>query len=130
VTLAPLLAAPAVVQVHAAAAVLALTIGASVLLLRKGTLAHKRLGATWALLMLVTAATSFAITSIIPGHFSPIHILSIVTLVAIPYAIWQRRRGNIKAHATAMILTFAGLFIAGIFTLVPGRLMHKVFFGS
>jgi uncharacterized membrane protein len=130
VTLAPLFAAPAVVQIHAAAAVLALTIGTSVLMLRKGTLLHKRLGTAWAILMLVTAATSFAITSIIPGHFSPIHILSIVTLVAIPYAIWQRRRGNIKGHARAMIATFVGLFIAGAFTLVPGRVMHAVFFGA
>jgi uncharacterized membrane protein len=35
-----------------------------------------------------------------------------------------------RAHATAMISTFVGLLIAGIFTFVPDRLMYRVFFGS
>jgi uncharacterized membrane protein len=84
-------------QIHDAAAVAALALGCGVLLLRKGTPRHRALGTIWALIMIFVAATSFALTGLIPGHFSPIHILSVVTLVAIPFAIWQRRRGNIRA---------------------------------
>ena len=128
-TLAPLLASPAQVVVHASFATAALIIGAAVLFLRKGTSLHKTLGRIWAALMLTLAALSFAITGLNPGHFSAIHILSVVTLVTIPYAIWRRRMGDIRAHAVAMVSNYCGLLIAGAFTLAPGRVMHAVFFG-
>ena len=79
--------------------------------------------------MMTVAALSFAIAGLNPGHYSPIHILSIVTLTTVPYAIWRRRVGDIRAHATAMIANYCGLFIAGAFTLTPGRVMYAVFFG-
>jgi len=41
------------------------------------------------------------------------------------------RRGNIRGHKRSMIGLFAGaLIIAGIFTFVPGRIMHAVLFGG
>ena len=129
-TLAPLLASPAYIVIHAALATAALIIGAAVLLLRKGTALHKGLGRVWAALMMTVAALSFAITGLHPGHFSWIHILSVVTLTTIPYAIWLRRRGDIRGHAITMIANYCGLLIAGGFTLVPGRIMHAVFFGA
>jgi uncharacterized membrane protein len=40
------------------------------------------------------------------------------------------RRGNISGHRNAMLgLYVGGLLIAGGFTLFPGRLLHRVFFG-
>jgi len=129
VTLAPLLASPAHIIIHASLATAALIIGAAVLFLRKGTPLHKALGRIWAALMMATAALSFAITSLNPGHFSAIHILSIVTLITIPYAVWRRRMGDIRAHATAMVANYCGLFVAGAFTLAPGRILHAVIFG-
>ena len=128
-TLAPLLASPAYVVIHAFLSTAALIIGAAVLLLKKGTAAHMALGRTWAALMMATAAISFAITGFNPGHYSAIHLLSALTLVNIPYAIWQRRRGNIRGHAIAMVSNYLGLLVAGAFTLVPGRIMHAVFLG-
>ncbi len=128
-SLAPIQAAPAIVQFHLAAALLALGLGAAVLAMRKGTPMHRGIGWAWAAVMLAVALSSFAITSIWPGHYSPIHLLSILTLVSLPAAIWLRRRGNIRGHAITMISTFAGLFIAGLFTLVPGRLLHAAIFG-
>ncbi|HLW91137.1 MAG TPA: DUF2306 domain-containing protein [Roseiarcus sp.] len=128
-TLAPLLASPAHIIIHASLATAALIIGAAVLFLRKGTPLHKALGRIWAALMMATAALSFAITSLNPGHFSAIHILSIVTLITIPYAVWRRRMGDIRAHATAMVANYCGLFVAGAFTLAPGRILHAVIFG-
>lgn len=126
-TLAPLLASPAPVIVHAFAATAALFLGAAVLFLRKGTALHLALGRIWAATMMLVAAISLTMTG--TGHFSAIHLLSALTLLNIPYAIWMRRRGNIRAHAIAMSSNYAGLLIAGAFTIVPGRVMHAVMFG-
>ncbi len=128
-SLAPILASSAAIKFQLAAAVLALGLGSAVLLMRKGTLAHRSIGWAWIGVMLAVALSSFAITSIWPAHYSPVHILSIVTLMSLPAAVWLRRQGNIRAHAITMVLTFAGLVIAGIFTLAPGRLLHAAVFG-
>jgi uncharacterized membrane protein len=129
VTLAPLLASSATVIVHSVFATAALLLGAAVLFLRKGTPTHLTLGRIWAAAMMIVAALSLGITGLNPGHFSFIHLLSVLTLANIPSAIWMRRRGNIVAHAVAMSSNYAGLLIAGAFTLVPGRVMHAVLFG-
>jgi len=117
VTLAPLLAAPPLVQIHVAAAVTALAAGLLVLLLRKGTPVHLAIGRLWVGLMLVTAIGSFWITGLWPGHFSPIHLLSALTIGSLAFAVWYRRRGNIRGHARTMLFTFAGLVGTGAFTL-------------
>jgi len=128
-TLEPLLKSPPVFSFHVAAAVAALALGLFMLAMRKGTPLHRGLGWIWVITMFAIAISSFWITGMIPGHFSPIHILSIITLIALPAGIWLRRRGNIRAHAITMISTFSGLIIAGAFTLLPGRVMHDMFFG-
>jgi uncharacterized membrane protein len=86
------------------------------------------LGRVWAGTMLVTAITSLQITGTILGHFGYNHILSLVTLVNIPYAIWMRRVGSIRAHSRAMVANDTGLLIAGAFTFVPRRRMRAVLF--
>lgn len=98
-----------------------------VMVMTKGTPRHLGFGRVFAIAMLVTAITSFWIQT--SGHFSAIHILSVITLVNIPLAIWARRRGNIRWHAGAMIGNYAGLVIAGAFALAPYRIMGKVLFG-
>ena len=115
---------------HTAAASLALASGAIVMLMPKGTPRHLLLGRVFAIAMMVVALTSFGITSVTPGRFSAIHILSAVTIVGVPVAIWQRRRGNIKAHARGMIVSYVALLLAGAFTLFPPRLLGQVFFGG
>ena len=84
-TLAPLFNAPAAVQFHAAAAFFALAAGAAVKLMPKVTPLHRRVGTVWAGVMIAVALSSFAIRG--QGGFSAIHILSAVTLVAIPRRI-------------------------------------------
>lgn len=125
--LAPLAAAPAIMLVHAAAASLSLVAGTAVLFMAKGTARHLLLGRCFVLAMLVTALTSFAITSVNHGHFSPIHILSVVTLVSVPLAVRARRLGNISRHAQIMVLNYIGLLVAGGFTLLPPRLLSQLF---
>jgi uncharacterized membrane protein len=130
-TLAPLLAAPVAVQLHALAALGALGLGAWQLAAPKGGTAHRRLGWSWAALMAAVALSSFAITGDRPaGHFSWIHILSASTLMALPVALLHARRGRVRAHRGFMLgLFFGALVITGAFTLLPGRIMGRVVFG-
>ncbi len=128
-TLEPILAASDAIKLHAAVAVLALGVGGAVLFMRKGTSAHRAVGWAWIVLMGVTALSSFAIREVIPGWFSPIHILSIVTLVTLPLAVWRRRNGDIAGHARAMQGAFYGLLGAGAFTMLPGRIIGRMLFG-
>jgi uncharacterized membrane protein len=131
-TLSPLLAASPVIQVHTWLAVLAFVIGAFQLLGPKGTVPHRVAGWAWVLLLGVVAISSFWIHSLrVFGPFSPIHALSVVTLLSLPIAVVAARRGKIGRHATVMRLLFFGaLLIAGAFTFVPGRVMHAVAFAG
>jgi uncharacterized membrane protein len=128
--IAPLLGAPAIVQLHIAGALVALGLGTAVIFLRKGTRMHRRIGWFWVGGMSVVAITSFWITGIRPGHFSPIHLLSILTLLTLPFAIWARRAGRIGSHRAAMISLYVSLLAAGAFTLLPNRLLGHAVFGG
>jgi len=130
VTVTPLLAAPAIVQWHIAGALAAVGFGTAILFMRKGTCVHRRIGWLWVGAMLGVAITSFWITGIRPGQFSPIHLLSILTLVTLPFAIWARRAGRIRSHRAAMISLYVSLLAAGLFTLLPNRLIGHAVFGG
>ncbi|TIO45043.1 MAG: DUF2306 domain-containing protein, partial [Mesorhizobium sp.] len=96
------------------------------------TTRHRVLGYAWAALMLVVAVSSFWIQQIrLIGPFSPIHILSILVVVTAPLAVWYAHTHKVAAHRSVMIkLYLFALIGAGIFTLVPGRIMHTVVFGQ
>lgn len=131
-SLAPLLEAPLAVQIHAAAAIAAVILGALVLFGRKGTPRHKAMGRVWVALMLIAATASIFINEIrLVGPFSPIHIFSVLTFVGVAQGIWEIRRGNVRGHRAAMQgLYFLALILAGAFTMLPGRRMHDVLFGA
>jgi uncharacterized membrane protein len=82
--------------------------------------------------MVIVAATSFWIHELrVWGPWSPIHLLGIFTLVTLPLAVVHARRHHVERHRNAMIAIFVGaLVIAGLFTLMPGRVMHAVAFGN
>jgi uncharacterized membrane protein len=130
-TLAPLLAAPAVIQIHAFAALAAFALGAVQLAAPKGTIPHRLFGWLWASLMLAVVLSSFFIHTIrMWGPWSPIHLLSLFTLIMLPLAVLAARWHRVDQHRRAMTSMFIGaLVIAGIFTLLPGRIMHDVVFG-
>lgn len=131
-SLAPLFAAGPVVASHALAALAALVLGAAQFALPKGTPAHRAAGWLWVALMAVVAASGLFIHEIrLIGPFSPIHILSIVVLVTLVVAVRAARRGEVARHRRTMIqLYFLALIVAGLFTLLPGRVMHAVVFGA
>jgi len=130
-TLAPLLDAAPVVQVHAFVAMAAFVLGVVQLAAPKGTIPHRTIGWIWVLLMATIAASSFWIHEIrLMGPFSPIHLLSVFTLVMLPLAVMHARRHRVGRHRNAMTGIFIGaLVVAGLFTLLPGRIMHAVALG-
>ena len=130
-SLAPLLDASPVIQVHAFSAMAAFALGIVQLSAPKGTLPHRTIGWIWVVLLTVIAVSSFWIHELkIFGPFSPIHLLSIFTLVTLPLAVMHARRHRVQKHRNAMIAIFTGaLVIAGLFTFVPGRIMYAVAFG-
>ena len=129
-SLAPLLDAAPAIPVHAFAAITAFPLGVVQLAAPKGTLPHRTLGWNWVGLMVSVAVSSFWIHQIrLLGPWSPIHLLSIFTLVTLPLGVWMAHRHRVTDHRRIMILIFSGaLVIAGLFTLIPGRIMHTVLF--
>ncbi len=117
-----------VIIAHIASASGALVFGAVTLSLRKGTRLHRMLGRTWVTLMALTALVSFWIKS--TGHFSWIHLLSVWTLLALAGSIYAVIRGNVRAHRRGMISAYAGLAIAAVFTLLPGRRLGALLWGT
>ena len=77
------------------------------------------------------------IQQINPGQYSPIHLLIPFTLVSLIYSIWNIRQFKktkqtkyIRNHKYSMISVYIGaLVIAGLFTLMPGRIIHGLLFG-
>jgi uncharacterized membrane protein len=130
--LAPLLNASPTIQVHAFAAMAAFVLGVVQLSAPKGTLPHRTIGWIWVSLMLVVSISAFFIHTIrLWGPWSPIHLLAIFTLIMLPLAVLRARRHEVARHRRAMISIFTGaLVIAGVFTLLPGRIMHAVVFGQ
>ena len=130
-SLAPLLDATPAVPLHAFAAMSAFVLGLVQFAAPKGTLPHRTLGWIWVLLMACVAVSSFWIHQIrLIGPWSPIHLLSIFTLTVLPLAVWRAHRHRVADHRLMMIALFSGaLVVAGLFTLMPGRIMHAVAFG-
>jgi uncharacterized membrane protein len=131
VSLAPLLDAAPAIPLHAFAAMAAFALGVVQFAAPKGTLPHRTVGWIWVGLMATVAISSFWIHQLrLVGPWSPIHLLSIFTLIVLPLAVWRARHHDVSGHRRIMIFTFAGaLVVAGLFALVPGRIMHAVVFG-
>ena len=130
-SLEPLLQASPTIQIHAFAAMAAFVLGIVQFTAPKGTILHRAVGWLWVAIMAVVSVTAFFIHEIrLWGPFSPIHLLAIFTLIALPLAVRHARRHAVQHHSRAMISIFTGgLIIAGLFTLLPGRLMNAVAFG-
>jgi uncharacterized membrane protein len=132
VTLDPLTAAPWLVQAHAAVALLAVPLGAAQFLLPKGDARHRALGWAWVLLMAAATGSALGITGLAgPGRWSWVHLLVPVLALLLPLAVLAARRGRTERHRWTMVGLYLGaLLITGGFTLMPGRIMHRVVLGG
>lgn len=125
---------PAAVQWHLPLAVAALLLGPFALWSRKGSTLHRSVGRLWVLLMLGAAASSLFIRSAgLPNlaGFSPIHLLSLATLVSLPLAVRAAMQGRIQVHRQTMRQVYiGGCLVAGAFTLLPGRFLGQLLWGQ
>lgn len=123
--------APLLIQVHAGAALAAVAIGLVQLIAPKGTVPHRTLGYSWAILMLVTAFTAVFIREVNNGSFSFIHIFIPITLMGLFGVISHARKMETAKHRNAVFSLFLGaLIVPGLFAFMPGRLMWQMFFGG
>ena len=132
-TLSPILDASPIIQAHVAAVVPAAIFGPVALFRRRKDRLHKVAGYVGLAALAALALTGLLIPShglALVGPFGPIHLLSLTTLAGIAYAIHSARRGDIAQHRRTMEqVWFGALGLAGIFTLVPGRIMNRAIFG-
>jgi uncharacterized membrane protein len=115
------------IATHAFAALTSLLLGGWQLFLSpKGTQVHRIVGRVWVALMLYVSISSFWITELRPGHFSFLHILSVVTLTTVTLGVIQARRGRIRSHLGNMRGSWIGLCFAFVFAVaVPVRLIPQ-----
>ncbi|MEI7932232.1 MAG: DUF2306 domain-containing protein [Alphaproteobacteria bacterium] len=122
---------PIAIKIHLAFAVFTFGLGAVLLNSRKGAKFHRIAGWVWVSTIMIVAFSSLFITTITPGRWWFIHILSGLTLVSTPFAVLAARRHKVKLHRAQMInLYFGAMVVAGAFTFLPGRLMWQMFFGK
>ncbi|MFY8107288.1 MAG: hypothetical protein ACOVKO_10255 [Elstera sp.] len=114
---------------HVASALLALGAGAILYALpRKGNAWHRRLGILSAFGLFVTGATGLMLFGL-TGGFNFLHVLSLVTLVAVSVGIfalmrWRRTRNPawLIAHYRSMSGAYTGLLIALVLRVLPDLL--------
>jgi uncharacterized membrane protein len=128
---AHIVAVPLAILSHLATIIVALGVTPVMLLAPKGTRPHRAVGYVWCSAMALTAVISFSIKVINPGHFSPIHLLSLFILAQIPLIIWSARTHRLKRHRRAVRMTVLGaLLIAGAFTFPFNRLLGRWLLGG
>ena len=139
INLAPLLEASLPIRLHVATIVPAFLIGTWLIFAsRKGSAPHRALGAAFlALMVLTSVSAAFIRSAVMPMvslgslSFGPIHLLVPYTLLGIAGAIRAVRRGEFRAHGAAVRrLYFLAILLAGAFTFMPGRVMHRMFLGG
>lgn len=109
---------------HIIFALAAMTCGAVVLLRRKGTLWHKRLGYLYAFCMAGLNITALMIYRLFhrPGPFHALAVVSFGTLIAGLLPAWRRRAGWLERHYRMMAWSYVGLcaaFLAEIVVRLP-----------
>lgn len=132
--LALLAQAPWPVQAHLAT--LAVALAATVVLLAgvKGSRLHRVLGWLWALAMIATAAATLYIPAP-PGAanfhgLGILHLFALLTFISVPRAVLAARRHDVRRHAGVISgFLIGGLGLAGLFALLPGRLLWQVLMG-
>ena len=113
--------------VHALLGVAALILGLAVLLRRKGTGVHRRLGQGYVLTMVLLNATALMIYDLY-GRFGPFHVASIISLATVgggfvPAYLRRPPGAWIHLHARFMCWSYVGLvaaFVSEVAVRVPG----------
>ena len=122
------------ISFHMTAAIAATVTGAIALWARRSSSSlpwlHRLAGYGFVLLMLATALSALLIRDFsLPNWagFTPIHLLVPLTLGLLGLALWHLAHKRIDLHRRAMRkLYFGACLMAGLFTLMPGRLLGNL----
>jgi uncharacterized membrane protein len=121
---------PWTLWLHLATMTATLALTPAILWMRRATRLHRQLGYAWVTALAVTAIDSFAIRLTNHGNLSFIHVLSIVTLVALPILVTSARRHQHALHRrTVRGLVIGALLTAGFFTFPFHRMLGSWLFG-
>lgn len=126
------------IAIHMSAAIGALATGPVALWARRGRLQrprlHRAFGYAWVTLMVVAAVSALFIRDFhfpnVAGY-TPIHLFVPFSLVALFAAFRYLAAGNIARHRSTMqVLYWGACVLAGLFTLLPDRLIGHVVWSS
>jgi uncharacterized membrane protein len=121
---------PWTLWLHLATMMATLALTPAILWMRRGTRRHRQLGYIWVAALASTAIDSFALRLSNPGHFSPIHILSVVVLVLLPLLVTSARAHDHRRHRRIVRgLVVGALLTAGFFTFPFHRMLGTWLFG-
>lgn len=121
---------PWTLWLHLVTMMITLALTPAILWMRRGTRLHRQLGYAWVAALAVTAIDSFAIRMANKGGLSFIHVLSVVTLIALPILVTSARRHQHARHRrTVRGLVIGALLTAGFFTFPFHRMLGSWLFG-
>ena len=117
------------VKIHLATALVAILLGAVLMLRRKGRAFHRVAGWVWVSLVAVTAGSTLFITSLNHGKWSLLHLITGWVLLVLPLAVMWAKRHDVKRHRRMMMgLFYGGFAINLIVAFIPGRLLWEMLF--
>lgn len=134
-SLAPLLAASPLVQLHAGAGALALVLGAGRLVWPFGEPVERALGWGFLGLLVLSAATALLLSPPVGAlnlyGVTPHHGFAMLALAGAGAAVVAARQGHRLGRKLIVTSTFAGVLVmAGLFEMAPGRILNTVLAGS
>ena len=121
----PLQRAAPMVLVHLAVALTALIFGVTILSMRKGTRLHRHGGRLWAGLMIGAAVSGMAIDI---HRFTAAHAAALFVFWMIPVVVVKVRKGDLRGHRRSVAYLLIAMVIVSCLSLLPGHLLHGVFF--
>lgn len=118
------------VRIHLLAALAALVLGGVLMWRRKGRTFHRVAGWAWVSLVAVTAGSSLFITSLSPGRWSLLHLITGWLLIVLPLAVMWAKRHDVRRHRRTMTgLFYGGFAINLVVAAMPGRTLWGMFMG-
>lgn len=115
------------IYIHLMAVLPALILGGINISLKKGTKIHRIVGIVWAGFMMIVAVSSLFIKP--TGHYTWLHLFSILVIVVIPLGVYFIRQGHSKPHFLCMVGAYIGTVLSAYFAVVtPHRFLHGILF--
>ena len=128
----PFLSAPVQIQIHAAAALIAVRLGPVPLYRKRRDRLHKVTGYIWVVAMFTVALSAVFIHSFaVIGPFNPLHGFAILTVWSLFTGMRHIFASRVCGHQmTFRSLYWFGLMAAGLANFLPDRLTNEALFAG